>query len=239
MADQSKSELPELTNFANNWLNPWLQAIEKNDFANAQKIAEVAVLELKSLLTCSESESSDNQKNTILVLAIVIRGLYDFSKLKSLTANADWHTNNRVIETVWGYLWDCRERIEFGRFCVSGTLINIIQSELNEIELFYKKMFGPGKYSSPEILIKRAICSICQKELRKCEHRPGVIYSGKICCCIPEDSKIKSISTVETPKDPRCRIWPWNCNGNRVKSAIMTTFRVDDFMENDNWVEKN
>ncbi|MBY3027324.1 hypothetical protein [Rhizobium leguminosarum] len=57
-------------------------------------------------------------------------------------------------------------------------------------------------FFSPEIVVKREICSICGLDFTPwsdCEHRKGKVYEGKLCIGIVQDMEAKGISLVSDP----------------------------------------
>jgi hypothetical protein len=43
-------------------------------------------------------------------------------------------------------------------------------------------------------------------------------------------SIIRSVALIEIPRDPRCRVWPWQIEGNRIEGIrIIGINKADDF----------
>ena len=108
---------------------------------------------------------------------------------------------------------------------------------LNAMDAEFMRVLGPGMYMSPEILVKKELCSVCQQDNKGCDHIPGHLYAGVRCFGIVQDSDLKSISMVMNPRDRRCRIWPWRYkSGTRFESVVATMFRLETSLTSRNSV---
>lgn len=58
------------------------------------------------------------------------------------------------------------------------------------------------------------LCSICNEDTRGCRHINGSLYGGIVCNYRQINPRFDHIALVEEPKDPICRIWPWNIQYN-------------------------
>jgi hypothetical protein len=208
-------------------------ALSAQDYEGAKVIARNSVVDLKQFL---EDENNDEESlKYTFHLSVFFRGLYDFATLNQLVSEK-WFQNQKMVETVWCKLWDCKERIGFARCAVGGTAIDGILNWLAEIEEFFLAQFGPGLYASPVILIERELCIICGQDLQICSHLPGKIYRGRLCAASPVIRDLRSVDFVQAPRDYRCRVWPWQREGNVIKGiCFMHVFSLDDFRQTDEW----
>jgi len=212
----------------------FVSAIDQFQYQQARRIARDAVKHFKTLL--ADNSNGDAALNAALFSAVLFRGLFDYAQLAERTSDPKWTDDRAAIQDVWRNLCDCRDRITFVARVSSGQISARIFTALDKVESWYAQRFGSGVYSSPEILVKRELCSICNRDIRRCEHIAGDVYQGRICYRIPKDISLKSSSMVLVPHDRRCRIWPWQLKGRVVSDILlMTTFRVDDFLDNDEW----
>lgn len=67
-----------------------------------------------------------------------------------------------------------------------------------------QKFFPYGSFLSPTFIVNKFKCNICGKTYKlrkKCEHKVGEIYNGKMCTksWVAEDVEIPSISFVDNP----------------------------------------
>ena len=99
-------------------------------------------------------------------------------------------------------MWDCIERIEYasGHLTNSEVLTSLLR-RIYRLKSWFTEEYGHGLYSSPEILIKREVCSICKRNFKMCAHIAGAIYGGKRCASEPKDFELRSISIVEFPEE--------------------------------------
>jgi len=219
---------------SNDFGQRFVSAIDQFQYDQAKQIARDAVKHFKALL--SDDKNDDATLNAALFSAVLFRGLFDYAHLAERTSDPKWVDNRNTIQDVWGNLCDCRDRITFVAGVSSGQMFTRIFTTLDKVESWYARRFGSGVYSSPEILVKRELCSICKRDIRRCEHIAGDVYRGRICYRIPKDISLKNSSMVLVPHDRRCRIWPWQLKGGVVSDILlMSTFRVDDFLDNDEW----
>jgi hypothetical protein len=216
----------------------YVPALDSGDSERAKLIARTTVTELKMLMEHPPTDNSEEFLDSVFHLSVFFRLLYDFAVLKELTSPDDWFRHEKSLETVWDRLCDCKDRLEFTRYRIKGLMIERIANILEELEAFYSKHFGQGKYFSPEIVVKREICSICKQDIQCCSHISGRIYAGRLCAAIADGIgiQLRCGAIVEVPHDPRCRIWPWQIEeGKESWIKMMSFFRIDDFMETDEW----
>jgi hypothetical protein len=215
----------------------FVEALDGRDFAKAKEISRDAVAFFKRLL--SDEVVPPSSRAAVLYHAVMFRGLFDYAELIEHTSQEGWETDNPKIEVIWLNLCDCSDRISFVQPAASGRIFEKIFSRLQALEDWFAARFGTGVYSSPEILVKRELCSICNQDIRRCDHIAGHVYEGRICYGVPEDISLESSSIVQVPHDRRCRIWPWQLKGGVASGIVLFTFfRVDDFLARDDWHER-
>lgn len=189
----------------------------------------------KALEICKDTLASSNDSgktNTALLSGILIRGLQDATQLFRLVSTEGWGEDTSKIEDAWRNLCDAQDRISYVSTFTNLTNLTWLIGHLNAVDAEFMRAFGPGIYNSPEILIKKELCSVCGQNIKGCNHIPGHLYDGVHCTGIPKDIELKSVSIVMYPEDRRCRIWPWCFTGeNQVEAPILTIFRLDDFLD--------
>jgi len=186
-------------------------------------------------------EISEVTQNNLTLFAIFFKGLEELTELLIIQDDKNWTSDTKNIEIVWNLLQNSEDRLKASmRFLpIQPEIIASINKLIDENEQFFLKNFGSGVYSSPEVLIKKTKCSICHLDFRDCDHLQGVLYNGKICKIMGEDIEFHGSALVSEPRDRRCRIWPFNAekeaNGSLLikNSIMMTTFSIDDFLEED------
>jgi hypothetical protein len=85
-----------------------------------------------------------------------------------------------------------------------GYIWAILQIQ-NE-EMLQRIVTGQSRGVSPEIIIRRWTCSICNNDFERCDHGEGLIYDGSPCQVAPANVEFIAASLVDEPKDPKCRI---------------------------------
>ena len=223
MTDKELEEIAFVT------LKKWYSLICARKRKQAREQAKLVINMCKSII---KDLKQDVDCNKALIFGILFRGLQDFTDLSETTELSTWKAEHKLIEKAWGQMLDCKERIEYvSNFCHEETL-DWVLNKIKCLEKTFLNAFGPGLYSSPEIIAKREICNVCKKDFRSCEHILGNIYDGIRCVTIPQDIQFRSVAIVQVPEDPRCRIWPWQLREDKViETCIVTTFRLDDFMD--------
>lgn len=211
----------------------------KDKFCESNIVTKTVINRCKEIIkndNCSDSEL----KNKALVVGILFRGIQNLIELHELTKSSNWTSQPKIVEKAWISLCDCKERINYASNCIASNCLTDLQNRIKYFENAFLEKYGHGVYMSPEILIKTLRCNICNKDLTSCEHISGAIYNGALCTGVVEEIIPENVSIVDNPKDFRCRIWPWNVNkmsendsSNTVRAAILSSFRLDDFIYSD------
>ncbi|MCG3180146.1 MAG: hypothetical protein BIFFINMI_02501 [Phycisphaerae bacterium] len=221
------------------WASDCLDAIETDfhdaDFDAANMRCKTAVKHCATML--ASDMGSDGALRTIALIAgILFRGLADCVHAAHVTARVGWIQSPKVVEEVWQVLWDAKERISYAMAGCTHAFPQWCLERIDAVINHIKESFGDGPYVSPEIVCKQLRCSICGQDMRSCTHLPGSIYQGRLCVGIPgEFETIRFVSMVDDPKDPRCRVWPWNVEADDngtikvVDTTMLCSFRLDDF----------
>ncbi|WMN11510.1 hypothetical protein QYS49_38630 [Marivirga salinae] len=217
---------------AENYIQQWYDLIQQRKLEEAVALCQAIILPYKEVLNKRNWHAeSENDYNNFLVLAIIFKAFEDYSQLGKITLKNKWDQDNLNLENVWLKLWDSKDRLDSVRGRIQSKIVELIYSNLEDLLDQYRQNFGNGLYASPEILIKKELCSICNKDIRACSHIKGRWYNGIICRGIAEDIEMKTISLVTVPRDPRCRVWPWREKEDRVfEMPVLTLFQVDDFL---------
>ncbi len=220
---------------AENYIQKWYDHTVKRELDKAIYLCQSLIQPYKQILNNRDwPKATENDFNNFLILAITFKAFEDYAELGKIIIQDKWDQDNSNLEAVWLKLWDSKDRFDSVRGKIQSEIVDRIYSNLEDLLAQYKQNFGNGLYASPEILIKKEVCSICQKDIRACTHIKGRWYDGKICRGIAEDIEMKTISIVTVPKDPRCRIWPWREKEERVfEMAVLTLFQVDNFLNDD------
>lgn len=220
---------------ADNHIQKWYEYIQNRKLDDAISLCESLITPYKKILKNRDwPNANENDFNNFLILAITFKAFQDYAELGKITVQANWDQNNSNLESVWLKLWNAKDRLDSVRSKIQSIIVEKIYLNLENLLDQYRQNFGNGLYASPEILIKKEVCSICQKDIRACSHIKGRWYNGNICRGIAENVEMKTISLVTVPRDPRCRIWPWREKEDRVfEMAVLTLFQVDDFLNDD------
>ncbi|HEY9706750.1 MAG TPA: hypothetical protein V6D48_00960 [Oculatellaceae cyanobacterium] len=231
MTPNSKINPTTLESDAFKLIEEWKESFREKHKEKASELCQEYIDSCKFILKHRPWEDVEDNYNKLLILAILFKGLQDFVGLAWLTEDKDWHENHKYVEYTWITLCDCRDRIEFVSQYCQVDVIELVLRSVYKLEEFFKNAFGDGYYSSPEVLVKKFICNICQQDTRACSHIAGRLYGGKICHYLPIEPCIRAVALVKVPKDPRCRIWSWQLEGNQIHNVcLITSFSIDEFL---------
>ena len=182
-------------------------------------------------ITLLSSHDAD-AKNAALLSGILIRGMQDAIQLFQLSSREGWSRDTSTIEKAWRKLCDAQDRLSYVSRFVSLSKLAWVIERLSAMDTQFTEGFGSGLYMSAEILVRKELCSVCQQDIKGCNHIPGDLYAGVRCFGMVEAMDLQSIAVVGNPKDRRCRIWPWHLrDGNRFRAVIDSSFRLDDFLD--------
>lgn len=168
---------------------------------------------------------------------VTVRGILDWIYLNSIISSPSWATSSVLQEGGWRFLHDCADRIEAFPGSLDSPILSHIRNSLESIRQCYLLNHGEGIYLSHDIAVKKRLCTICDQNVKLCNHIPGVVYDGSLCQERIVDFEIRSISLVANPADPRCRVWPWNYNQveNTFHAPVLVLFALDDFIRDSEW----
>jgi hypothetical protein len=226
----------ELKEYAFEKLTKWKQLIADRELKKAQEEAKLVIVQCKNILKDVPLGTNPKVRDDALIIGILFRGLQDFAEIPEIVIGKDLANEHELIENAWQKMCDSKERIEYAyQFCKPIDIVDWALSHINNLENIFNETFGQGLYTSPEILAQVEICGICGKDIRSCEHVAGMIYDGVHCVSLPQGLHSDGIAFVQNPADPRCKIWPWQIEqgGNIIHCTILTTFRLDDFMNDE------
>jgi hypothetical protein len=224
---------------ANDIILGWINALAYQHVSQVKIIAANAVRDLKKHILTNPAHWSESELEQAFCAAVLLRAMYDYAHLVEETSDPAWISNHEKASAIWYRLCDCRERFAFTEGFCQGPIIDQVSSFLVEMEQTFLANFGPGSFFSPELVLDEINCSICNRDFRGCEHLSGKIYGGKLCKGVAQKFRLRKSgnvgSIVSTPRDPRCRIWPWQAHENQWEILYLSTFKIDDFMEQDDW----
>lgn len=210
----------------------WYKSFYKKDYVECDRISEEQIKISREVLQNRTFGDSSTEYDTAFVMGVLFKGFIEFTQLALLTRDTEWPKDQQRTESIWQLMCNCIDRFDFCRKILLSSDFNMQLESLEGLRQNFLQNFGNGIYASPEIYIKKEICSICEQDTRACLHLPGNLYNGKMCYSVPQDMEMKTVSLVTIPRDPRCRMWHWNLKeDNTITGAILTLFRIDDWNE--------
>lgn len=196
--------------------------MRRGDLMRATTVALQALAELD---THDRDNHSTEFAQLIWAHRIVLNAMVDISYLQEVMSKDNWIETPEAVEAAWDLVNDAKKRLngyiqiqpEFLSFCMRP--IEIAFAQIDE-------RYGRGIYTSWEVLIERYDCSVCEKDTRACSHIAGMWYGGRECVYIARGIQPDSLSIVEYPEDPRCRIWPWKRRPDGEDGSIVFAVRI-------------
>ena len=220
-----------LLNSINEKATDWLNQLTSKRFDNAKNVAENTLEKLKKIVVNRELGEKHELYNSFTTFSIFFKVLSEFTEIAILTKDKDWFQDNKIVEYVWTLMWNCRQRLDFVTKRFNGNITDYLNKRIDSLEKLFLNLVGEGIYSSPVIEMKGLKCNICLDNFKRCDHERQEIYNGIICSPIPIEAQLISSDLVRVPKDPRCRLWPWQMKEDMVFETCMKTFfEIDDFM---------
>jgi hypothetical protein len=219
-------------------IETWFDLTSRNQYKQAEKICADFIIEYGSAFKNLTFNVVGDEYNLLFISLIFVKGLQDYNHLLVITENIDWCQNSSTVERSWIKLCDCRERIEYSSQCFKGQAVEEIIKKLDDLGGFFPNAFEENNYISSGIIVDRYLCNICNEDVRACCHVNGNLYGGNICSYKPINSRFDHVALVKVPRDPRCRIWPWNIqyddNGKvtrLINIPIIMSGGISDFLD--------
>lgn len=215
-------------------LKEWRIFISSGDQVGAKNLLQEAIGRYKTEYQRIGRGVNPKERNELLIFAILLRGLLDYSELMNILTTHDWYKKPQCIEKAWIQLCDCKDRLRYASRFYNCETVELVIKSIGSIEQMFERNFGKGLYMSIDVSAEKELCNICGNDIRACSHIVGEMYDGDVCVTIPQNLREGAVALVENPADPRCRIWPWNSReeGDTIvnECTILTCFSVDDFM---------
>lgn len=210
-------ELKAIVDHVNEVVDDWKTKYDADDFVGAAAVAKAAIAEI-----CDRAAAASGEFTQVYYgLRILLNVLRDIANLEILTSHEVWLKVPKAVEKVWDLAQDTKKRLsvidpesvrpEFLEFCKLRAC-DAIDEILNR--------YGEGIYCSWEMEFDGLQCSLCDSDIRGCDHVPGRWYGESLCHCTPIGGTIVATALVHNPADLRCRIWPWMWGDSDGKGRV-------------------
>ena len=113
-----------------------------------------------------------------------------------------------AVELAWDYAHDARDRL-IRNLKLNEEYVEEITKRIEYVLNSIGEQYGEGMYNSWEVKFSNVVCTICQQDIRGCDHIPGHWYDDMQCRYKADKLELVASAIVDNPRDPRCRIWPW------------------------------
>src|ERR1700722_16619706 len=160
-----------------------LRRLEGGDARHARQAAVTAVDACRHGLNGGGAALSGKEKSKALVRGIFAAACRDLSDCDDLIRQEN--LADRQMETLWNQLLGCLERLEYVRGKLDGIPVDQLIERATKLREQFDARFGAGMYANLEFVIRRELCSICNDDFRRCNHRAGRVYDGLLCRRIP------------------------------------------------------
>jgi len=231
-----KVPLEDLESYCDIFFRAWWKYFNEEDYEACDRKIEEFITHLKPIycnrLYGNEEGILDNYIFVYLFLMLA-KAFEGIMCLVAMTKDKNWPQDEKKVESIWQALWDAKERLDvFDSHYAERETFAPIYRLLKKLELNFYDHFGKGVYFSPVIIVKRANCSICKRNIKACEHLPNNFYGGVRCKEIVEDMKFLGVDLVPSPHDMRCRVWPWNVTEDyKIQGRFMNLTQLDAWIE--------
>jgi len=222
----------ELKSAVNKAMHQCLRSLDEGDAQRARKVAATAVELCADGLNGGGAELTGKEKSKALVRGILAAACRDLADCQDSIRKVQIEAAE--IERLWTHLVACMERLEYVQIRLNGAEVEQIFSRVAAIRDQFDKRFGTGLYANPEMVVHRALCSICNEDFRRCEHVARRVYDGALCRRLPQDARVRAVSFAKQPVDLRCRVWPgtWDEKTKQYSFvSMLNSFRVDDLTD--------
>jgi hypothetical protein len=183
----------------------WQLSMDEGRFAEAAGIVIEAIRQhsARQVDRCSTRDAKFHRD-----VRVVLNGLRDLANLSLVAAQDMWLEMPRAVERAWSLAQDAQDRLDYSG--LNADLKDYCGGIMTAVLRAIQSRFGSGLYTSWEVLFDRAECTICQADIRGCDHVPGRWYGEQVCQMRAIGLRPVAVALVEHPRDPRCRIWPWD-----------------------------
>ncbi len=225
----------DLEQYCNSFFSEWKKDYAAHNYESCKQHSEKFIRDLKPVYKerlYGEGQNAIKGYTYIYLFLMLAKALEDVIALVGLTKDKTWPTDEKKTELIWQVLWDAKERMDtFNSHCFDQDILAGLYEQLERLEYHFYDVFGKGLYMSPVMLVKKAICSICELNIKACMHMPGSLYNGKYCKELVQDFEFKGADFVQSPHDMRCRVWPWNFTDEwHVTARIINLNQLDEFI---------
>jgi len=225
----------DLESYCNAFFTAWQKNYGTKEYVLCKKACLDFIEELIPIYAgrlYGEGEDQGTAYNFIYLFLMLAKGLENLISLVDLTKDKAWPQSNERTESIWQMLWDTKERLDvFKIHYLDQNFLAGIFEQLDKLEYCFYNIYGKGIYMSPVTLIRKAECSICNINIKACDHIPGNLYDGRYCKEVIVDFELRGADFVESPYDMRCRVWPWNfIDQNHINVRIMNINVLDGFI---------
>lgn len=226
-----KINIDEFTQNVNDCINQWELWFERKHFSIATNVCRTFIQSNNKQYRFYKKKSKEDLSIARCFL-ILIQALEELSRIHEILSKKNWYQEKSNFEVIWDIRCDCQERLEFVFYQVKDAQrIRFFLKNLREIDDIVNSYVEPS-FVSPGIITDTYICNICRCDFRSCNHITGHYYDDMLCCYEPENPRIDHIALVSTPKDERCRVWPWKKSKDETIEAIMlVSFKIDNFLD--------
>lgn len=117
-------------------------------------------------------------------------------------------------DKAWGRMVDAQRLVAdaarahpgFAHFAKYGEMLQALE----------RLIFPPQKFMSLGMIVRKRLCSICDKEYGECDHVSGRPYMGRLChTIVSEIEEMNHVALVDNPANKNARIVEFSVPGGR------------------------
>jgi len=99
-----------------------------------------------------------------------------------------------------------------------------VEHRANYLEMVEKLIFPPQAFMSMGLIVRKQICTVCERDYEECSHLVGMPYWGEFCFRRLVDVSPDHVAFVKVPANKHCRVTHFDVEGG-VRNKM--TWRVE------------
>lgn len=194
--------------------------LSKNELSETAKVANIGIEKCNLLKTLAIESQNEPLANASFIMCALFSLYKDYSAYWVLLKEQRYKDS-------WDKLQDTIDSL----VCVSKWSGNRNLFFLEKLDFHFKeleKLYPYSLFSSIEMIITKATCSICKRNTLdiECTHIPGNLYWGEMAYSQVEDAELKAVALVEHPLDKRCVVGLQDDNRTEVEKFKLLDYFV-------------
>ena len=134
-----------------------------------------------------------------------LNALLDIANLCIIFCEKNWVKCPAAVEAAWDLIQDARNRLS--SLHLDPDFLPYCHIRIDAAADLIDHSFGKGLYASWEMEFDGYTCTVCNRDIRSCDHVPGRWYGNSQCKCVPEGGRPIAVALVENPHDAQYAVF--------------------------------